>query len=109
MGLGAVRSLGPGGRLVVYGTLSAEPIPLDTRLLMVGNKRIEGFWLSEWTRQQGVLTMLRLFAQINRLMSAGVLTTPVQETFPLDKFQVAVSAAETPGRSGKILLRIGSE
>ena len=109
MGLGAVRSLGPGGRLLVYGTLSGEPIALDPRLLMIGTKRIEGFWLSEWTRQHGVLTMLRLFKQINHLLSAGVLSTPVQGTFPLDKFQVAVQAAEAPGRTGKILLTIGSE
>jgi NADPH:quinone reductase-like Zn-dependent oxidoreductase len=107
MGLGAVRSLGPGGRLVVYGTLSGEPIPLDPRLLMVGNQRIEGFWLSEWTRRQGVLTMLKLFRQINRLMSAGVLATPVQATFAMNQFPDAVRAAETPGRAGKILLMIG--
>lgn len=106
MGLGAVRSLGPSGRLVVYGTLSGEPIPLDPRLLMVGNQRIEGFWLSEWTRRQGVLTMLKLFRQINRLLSAGVLATPVQATFAMPQVQDAVRAAETPGRMGKVLLKI---
>ena len=104
MGLGAVRSLGPGGRLLVYGTLSGEPIPLDPRQLMVGQKRIEGFWISEWVKQQGVLSMLKLFRAINRLLSEGVLTTPVQATFPLDRIQDAVRAAEAPGRQGKILL-----
>lgn len=106
MGLGAVRALGQGGRLVVYGTLSGEPIPLDPRTIMVGQKRIEGFWLSEWVKQQGVLTMLKLFRTINRLLSAGVLTTPVQATLPMSKIQDAVSLAETPGRQGKVLLSL---
>jgi NADPH2:quinone reductase len=108
MGLGAVRALGAEGRLLVYGTLSGEPIPLDPRRLMVGQKRIEGFWLSEWAKQQGVLTMLRLFKHINRLLSAGVLTTPVQATFPMEQVQEAVRLAETPGRQGKILLALTS-
>jgi NADPH:quinone reductase len=104
-GLDAVRCLGPGGRLLVYGTLSGVPIPLDPRLLMVGRKSIEGFWLSEWTRGQGVLTMLRLFRTIIRLLRAGVLTTPVAATYAPEEFRAAVRAAEQPGRNGKVLLR----
>jgi len=108
MGLGALRSLGPGGRMLVCGTLSGEPIPLDPRQLMVGQKRIEGFWLSEWVKQQGVLTMLGLFRKINKLLSAKVLPTPVQAVIPIERFQDAIRAAQTPGRNGKILLSIGS-
>jgi NADPH2:quinone reductase len=107
-GQAAVESLGQGGRMLVYGTLSGEPIPLDPRVLMVGGKRVEGFWLSEWSRGQGALAMLTLFRQINRLMKAGVLVTDVGGTFPLDEVQAAVRQAETPGRPGKVLLRIGS-
>lgn len=104
MGLGAVRALGADGCLLVYGTLSGEPIALDPRQLMVGQKRIAGFWLSEWVRRQGVLKMLGLFRKINQLLSAGVLTTPIQAKFPIDRIQEAVRAAETTGRHGKILL-----
>ena len=46
-GLAVVESLAAGGRLLVYGTLSAEQIALDPRLLLVGQKSIQGFWLSE--------------------------------------------------------------
>lgn len=101
-----VRSLAADGRMLVYGTLSNEPMSLDQRLLMVGNKRIEGFWLSEWVRRQGVLTMLRLFRQVRRLMRAGVLTTDVGTSFPLSDLKAAVRHAETPGRQGKTLLRL---
>src|SRR5262249_40378246 len=105
MGLAAVRALGAGGRLLVYGTLSGQPIPLDPRLLMVGQKSIEGFWLSEWVRQQGTLTMLKLFRRIIRLLRAGVLTTHVEASYTVDQIAEAVRRAETPGRQGKVLLR----
>ena len=106
MGLGAVKALGHGGRMLVYGTLSGDPIPLDPRLIMVGQKTIEGFWLSEWVKRQGVFKMLKLFRQITRLMQADILTTPVQATFELDQVKDAVTLAETPGRHGKVLLRM---
>jgi NADPH:quinone reductase-like Zn-dependent oxidoreductase len=105
-GLDALRSLAPGGRLLVYGTLAAEPMPLDTRILMVGHKRLEGFWLSEWVRDQHVWTMLRLFRSIKGLLHAGILTTEVAATFPLDEIPAAVQLASTPGRQGKVLLRM---
>src|SRR5262249_9158050 len=59
-GSAVARSLGAHGRMLVYGTLSEEPITLHPRVLMVGQKRIEGFWLSEWTKEQSKLTMLSL-------------------------------------------------
>jgi NADPH:quinone reductase-like Zn-dependent oxidoreductase len=90
----------------VYGTLANEPIPLDPRMLMAGSRSIEGFWLSEWVRKQRILTMLGLFRRINKLLGAGVLTSEVGATFPLERIKEAVEKAETPGRAGKVLLRI---
>ncbi len=92
--------------MLLYGMLSGEPIPLDPRALMVGKKSVEGFWLSEWTARQGVLTMLKLFRRITRLLRAGVLTSEVGASFPLDEIRSAVERAEAPGRQGKILLRM---
>jgi NADPH:quinone reductase len=106
-GAAAARCLGPGGRMLVYGTLADDPIPLDPRVLMVGQKRIEGFWLSEWVRDRGALAMLRLFRRITRLLRAGVLTTEVAASYPLDQIQEAVRKAEAPGRRGKVLLCLG--
>jgi NADPH:quinone reductase-like Zn-dependent oxidoreductase len=105
-GTQVVDGLARGGRLLVYGTLSEEPLRLSPRVLMVGQKRVEGFWMSEWTRAQGILTMLRLFRQVGRLFRAGVVTTEVGSTFPLEQIQNAVRLAATPGRHGKVLLRI---
>jgi NADPH:quinone reductase-like Zn-dependent oxidoreductase len=106
-GAAVLQSLGAGGRMLVYGTLSREPIPIDPRVLMMGGKRVEGFWLSEWVRGQRPLRMLRLFGTIRDLMRGGVLTSEVGATFPLDEVAKAAAQAAQPGRHGKVLLRLG--
>ncbi len=103
-----VQSLSPQGRLLLYGTLSNEPIPLDPRALIGGQRAIEGFWLSEWVAQQSVLRMLGLFRQIIALMRAGVLTTPVAAIYTLDQLPQAIEHVERSARGGKILLKIGA-
>jgi NADPH:quinone reductase-like Zn-dependent oxidoreductase len=106
-GAAVVQALGAGGRMLVYGTLSREPMALDTRLLMMGAKSVEGFWLSEWVREQRPLRMLRLFGTIRDLMRAGILTSEVGATFSLDDVRKVVAQAAQPGRQGKVLLRLG--
>ena len=74
---------------------------------MVGHKRIEGFWLSEWIRAQSVWTMLRLFRRIKQLLHAGILTSEVAARYPLEEIKAAVRQTGTPGQSGKVLLQLG--
>jgi NADPH2:quinone reductase len=105
-GTQALQSLGRGGRLLLYGTLAGEPIQIDPRVMVVGQKRVDGFWLSEWVRDQGVLTMLGLFNRIGKLMQAGTLATEIGATYSLDDIQAAVREAAQPGRHGKVILRI---
>jgi NADPH2:quinone reductase len=104
-GSAAVRCLGTGGRMLVYGTLSEEPLSVSSRVLMVGNKRVEGFWLSEWVRHQGIFTMLGLFRRVAAMFREQIATTAIAATYSLDQVQAAVRHAETPGRDGKVLLR----
>lgn len=66
--------------------------------------RTEGFWLSEWSKKQNPLTMLRLFKKIGRLLRAGVLTTEIGAKFPIDEAATAARAAAEPGKPGKTLL-----
>jgi len=107
LGKAVVDALAPRGRMLVYGTLSGEAIQLDPRALMVGQKSIAGFWLSEWVKDQGVFQMLKLFRQVQGLMRQKVLTTEIAGTFALEDFQRALTQAQVPGKTGKVLLRIG--
>lgn len=104
--LDMLQALAPQGRLLLFGTLSGTPIPLDPRVLIGGQRALEGFWLSDWVKQQGVLRMLGLFREIIALMRAGVLTTPVAAIYPLDQLMQAAEHVEQRARGGKILLRL---
>lgn len=106
-GSGVVQSLAAGGTCLLYGTLSGEPLRLEARQLMAGDKCVRGFWLGDWAKRQGVLTMLRLIRRIRGLMREGVLTTEVAAEYPLDRVVDAVRHAASPARGGKVLLRIG--
>jgi NADPH:quinone reductase len=108
VGSEVIGTLGRGGRVLVYGALSGQPLSCDPRTLLVGQKRVEGFWLSEWVRDQGVLTMLMLFRRLGKLIASGVLASEVGKTFPLDEVKAAVREAGATGRRGKVLLRLGS-
>jgi NADPH:quinone reductase-like Zn-dependent oxidoreductase len=101
------RHLARRGRLLCYGTLAGEPLTIDPRALMVGEKRVEGFWLSEWLRDQKPWALWWLFRKVGRLVRDGVLTCEVGTTFALADVQAAVRQASLPGRQGKVLLRMG--
>lgn len=105
-GAALAQALGKRGRLLLYGTLAGEPMAIESRTLMMGAKSIEGFWLGNWIREQRPLTMLALFRNITALLRKGVLTSEIGATFAIDDISAAVQAADTPGRHGKVLLKI---
>jgi len=45
---------------------------------------------------------------VKRLTAEGVFHTDVTETYPLDQAAKAVTASLQQGRTGKVMLRIGS-
>lgn len=101
-----VNCLGPHGKLLLYGTLSAEPLSFSPRALMTVGASVEGFWLSKYILTLGLLGKIGLMRTIGGMIVEGVLTSDIGETFPLDKVADAVRAAEAPGKPGKVLLKL---
>lgn len=106
-GSAAVGCLGDGGRMLVYGTLSDEPLSFSPRTLMTAGAKVEGFWLSRWMEARGLLARLSLVRTITRLMKGEILVSEVAAEFPLEHLTEAIRSAEQPARGGKILLRFG--
>lgn len=94
------------GRLLFFGSLSDDPVVFAQRHLMSTGARLEGFWLSRYMNTLGLVGKLRLVGKLKSLIRSGVLATDTGEAFPLEQVASAVSAAEQPGRSGKVLLRM---
>lgn len=102
------NSLGPEGRLILYGTLSGEPVQINSRLMIAGKRVVEGFWLGHWMRKQSIPTALLLFREIARLIRADVLATELGVSYRLESVVEAAREAELVGRRGKVLLKIGN-
>lgn len=107
-GSAAAHCLGPGGRLLVFGSLSGEPLSFSPRALITPGAAIEGFWLTNHLNSLSLPAKLRLVKQVGRLVRDNVLTSEVGESLELDQIAAAVAAAESSGRSGKVLLRMNA-
>lgn len=105
-GSAVVGCLAPGGRLLVYGTLSGEPMSLSPRDLIGTSATIEGFWLGHWMERQNLVGKLALVRTLTNLILEGVLVSEVGESYPLERIAEAVTTAEKVGRGGKVLLKI---
>jgi NADPH:quinone reductase-like Zn-dependent oxidoreductase len=108
-GSAVVSCLGRGGRMLVYGTLSGEPLTFSSRDLMTPGASIEGFWLANYMERLRLPGKLGLVRRITRLMRAGVLVSEVGEEFPLERAAEAVRKSEEPARGGKVLLRFARD
>ncbi len=102
----ALRTLGPGGRMVCYGTLSPEPISLPPRDIMMPMTSVEGFYLAAYLANRSLFRRIGLVRNTAKLIASGVLGTSVEETYALDDIHSALDHARRPGRSGKILLSL---
>ncbi len=105
-GAAMFRSLAPEGRLMLYGTLSGEPIPVDPRLVISGQRTIEGFWLGHWMRARSIPASLLVFREVASMIRKGVLASEIGRTYPLAELGEAVKEADAVGRHGKVLLRL---
>ena len=77
-----IQSLAPGGRCLLYGSLSDDPVSLHPRLAICNTLRVECFWLGPFVRQQRALTMLKLFRRVRSLMPEGFLQSTFSATAP---------------------------
>ncbi len=103
-----VRCLSLDGHVVLYGTLGNSPLPLPVRDLMMPVARISGFLLPNWMAQQSPLKLLGILRTVKKLTVQGMFHTDVNETYALAQVQQAISAALKPGRTGKVMLRMGA-
>jgi NADPH:quinone reductase-like Zn-dependent oxidoreductase len=98
-----LEAMPPGGRVVIYGTLSGDLCSLDADRLIFGDKRVEGFWLAKTVAQGNPLLLLvRAFALQRAL--ADDLRTTVRARVGLADVGQALAAYKGDMSRGKILI-----
>ena len=100
----AASCLAPGGTMIVYGMLSSEPIPLHSGEILFKGNTVRGFWLTHKLMHTPPAELMPVMARLMQLMITGQLIPPVEAEYDLADFKKAVIHADTPGRSGKVIL-----
>jgi NADPH:quinone reductase-like Zn-dependent oxidoreductase len=97
--------LSSGGKMMVYGSLSLQEIPLNAGVLIFKEISIQGFWLTTWVRRADPAHKKEVFANTIQLLATGKIQLPVEATYGLDQIAEAVVHADAPGRTGKVLIK----
>jgi len=104
LGAKALASLKQGGKMMVFGLLSLENIPLNSGLMIFKDLKIEGFWLSSWMESLSDNEKLKAIQVVFGFLIQHAEKVDVAGRFTLERFKEAIEAYEKPGRNGKILL-----
>jgi len=105
VGARLIDVLGQDGELVIFGTATGEPMPLNSGALIFKQITIKGFWGSKVSTAMAADKKGKLIGELITLALAGKLPLPVGGIFDLADAAKAMDAAQVPGRAGKILLR----
>ncbi|TDQ18807.1 NADPH:quinone reductase-like Zn-dependent oxidoreductase [Algoriphagus boseongensis] len=103
LGAKALASLRPKGKLLSFGALALENMPVNSGLLIFRNLKIEGFWLSTWIEELATEKRKSAFQTVFGFLMKEQSKIDIAGKFTLDDFKKALDTYETPGRNGKIL------
>lgn len=101
----ALKCLGKGGTMLMYGVLSLKDPEINAGLMIFRGLTIKGFWLSEWMQRVDSQTRQEVAQNVINLLASGTIQLPVEATYTLDQITDAVIHADRPGRWGKILVK----
>ncbi len=98
-------ALAPGGSIVTYGAMARQPLKVPNGLLIFQDIAWRGFWVTRWFENASSEKRLAVLSELFELVRLGVIATPIEATYPLEKIAAALAHAQQPRRDGKILLQ----
>jgi NADPH:quinone reductase len=101
----SLRSLAPGGRLLVVGFTGGEIPTVKVNRLLLNNVDVVGVGWGAWAgTHPGALH--EQWAAVEQLLSSGKLASPEPDVYPLDQAAAAVASLENRSAKGKVVLRV---
>jgi NADPH2:quinone reductase len=98
-----LESLPYGAVLIIYGNLSDNVQGPSLRPLVLENKKIHGFYLANWMKDNTLLKAAMNLIKVRQLLKNDFKIT-VQNRFPLEKTQLAIDTYLNNMTGGKVLL-----
>ncbi len=101
----SLRSLAPGGRLLVVGFTGGEIPTVKVNRLLLNNIDVVGVGWGAWTMTHpGALA--EQWDGLAALLTSGRLAPPQPDVYPLEQAGAAVSALENRTAKGKVVVRV---
>jgi NADPH2:quinone reductase len=101
----SLRSLAPGGRLLVVGFTGGEIPTVKVNRLLLNNVDVVGVGWGAWAgKHPGALA--EQWAALEKLLSSGRLSPPKPEVYPLAEAGAAVASLENRTAKGKVVVRV---
>lgn len=97
--------IGDNGQMVVFGSMTAQPVVIPPGEFIFRNLTLRGFWGSSVRERLPQERRAALMGEVIGRVMSGDLPLPVDGIFGLDRPADAVRASLTPGRVGKVLFR----
>src|SRR6201997_699216 len=101
----SLRSLAPGGRLLVVGFTGGEIPTVKVNRLLLNNIDVVGVGWGAWTLSHPD-ALAEQWAALERLLSSGQLPPPEPAVYPLADTAAAVASLENRTAKGKVVLRV---
>jgi NADPH2:quinone reductase len=101
----SLRSLAPGGRLLVIGFTGGEIPTVKVNRLLLNNVDVVGVGWGAWTfSHPGYLG--EQWADLEPLLASGRIPAPEPEVYPLDRAAEAIASLENRTAKGKVVLSV---
>ncbi len=97
--------IGDNGRMVVFGSMTAQPVVIPPGEFIFRNLTLRGFWGSSVRERLPQERRAALMGEVIGRVMSGDLPLPVDGIFGLDRPADAVRASLTPGKVGKVMFR----
>jgi NADPH2:quinone reductase len=101
----SLRSLAPGGRLLVIGFTGGEIPTVKVNRLLLNNIDVVGVGWGAWTATHPN-ALAEQWAGLERLLASGELPPPEPAVYPLEEAAAAIASLENRTAKGKVVLRV---
>ncbi len=103
-GTQVLAALQSGGTSVLFGALDGRAVAVDPGPFLFRELVLQGFWLTRWLQRVPPHKVRTAVGAVLAGAERGDFRPAIDSTFPLSEVGKAVLRAETPGRSGAVVL-----
>lgn len=98
-----VRSVESGGTVVAFSSVTGGTPALPLGDLIYRGVSLRSFFILNYLRDTPREELERIYAELAELTAQGVISAPVEATYPLERYGEALAHAARGKRSGKVL------